>query len=108
MKLLLDESIPRRLGGLFPRSFEIVTVPEMGWAGTRNGELLRKATEAGFDALVTADQGIEYQQNLSTLGLRIVVLISPRTRLQELEPLVPKVVDVLQRESTIGVYRVAV
>ena len=86
MKLLLDESIPKRLAGLFPGDFETMTVPEMGWAGTRNGELLRKAADAGFDALVTADKGIEYQQNLSTLGLRIIVLIAPRTRLQKLEP----------------------
>lgn len=86
MKPLLDESIPKRLTGLFPGDFETMTVPEMGWAGTRNGELLRKAADAGFDALVTADQGIEYQQNLSTLSLRIIVLIAPRTRLQELEP----------------------
>jgi predicted nuclease of predicted toxin-antitoxin system len=108
MKLLLDESVPKRLAGQFPGDFETMTVPQIGWAGTRNGELLRKAADAGFDALITADQGIEYQQNLSTLGLRIIVLIAPRTRLQELEPLVPKVVDVLQRESAIGVYRVAV
>lgn len=107
MKLLLDGSIPRRLAGLFPDDVETMTAPQMGWAGTKNGELLRMATDAGFDSLITAGQGIEYQQNLSTLGLRIVVLIAPRTRLQELEPLPPKVVDLLQRESAIGVYRVA-
>lgn len=103
MKLLLDESIPRQLAAVFPVDIETVTVPQMGCAGSKNGDLLRDAVDAGFDALITADQGIENEQNPSTLRLRIGVLIAPRTRLQELEPLVPRVVDLLQRESAIGV-----
>jgi hypothetical protein len=108
MKLLLDESVPRKLAGEFPSATEIRTVPQMGWAGTKNGDLLREAAGAGFDAFITADRGIEYQQNLDSLGIRVVVLVAPRTRLQELAPLVPKVVELLERESAIGVYRVAV
>ena len=45
MKLLLDESIPRGLGACFPISFEILTVPRMGWAGRSNGDLLRLAAD---------------------------------------------------------------
>lgn len=52
---------------------ECLTVPEAGFAGKRNGALLTLAESAGFDALVTVDKGIEYEQNL--LGRRIGVVI---------------------------------
>ena len=67
MKFLLDESVPRQLGTSFPPTFEIRTVPDMGWAETENGELIQRAAESGFDALVTADTIIEHQQNPKTL-----------------------------------------
>ncbi len=62
MKLLLDESLPRRLKSLFA-DHETRTVPEMGWQGTKNGELIRLAA-AEFDVFLTADQNLQYQQNL--------------------------------------------
>ena len=73
MRLLLDESLPRRLARLFPEH-HVRTVGAMGWAGKRNGELLRPAA-ADFDALLTADQNQEHQQNLLTLPLAVVVLV---------------------------------
>ena len=107
MKLLLDESIPRPLGACFPDSFEIGTVQRMGWAGRTNGELLRLAAKHGFDAFVTADQGIEFQQNLDSLPLPVVVLVATRTRVQELQPLVPRVVDVVTGSMQRRIYRVS-
>jgi len=108
MKLLLDESIPRRLARYFPDTFEIHTVVEMGWAGTKNGVLLELAAKHNFHALITADQGIAHQQNLESLPLTVIVMIAHRTRVQELQALVSSVVDVLRNETSIGVYRVAV
>lgn len=96
MKLLLDESIPRKLSGLFPEAIEISSVPEMGWAGTKNGQLLTLAAEHEFTALVTADRGIEYQQNLANLPITIVVLVAYRTRFDDLAPLIPKVMGLLK------------
>ena len=78
----------------------------MGWAGSTNGELLRLAAGGGFDALVTVDRGFEYQQNLSSLPIPVVILVAARNRLQELEPLVPGVVEVLSRQLQPGIYRV--
>ena len=69
MKVLLDESTPRRLASSFPGSFEIRTVQQMGWAGCGNGELLRLATDHGFDSIITVDQGFEYQQNVADLPI---------------------------------------
>ena len=107
MKLLLDESIPRRLAGFFPNRFSISTVAEMGWSGTANGALLRLAAEQQFRALITADRGIAYQQNPSTLPIAVVVMVAHRTRLNDLAPLVPSVVELLEKEREIGVYHVA-
>ncbi len=108
MKLLLDESIPRKLSDYFPDQFEVFTVPQLGWAGTKNGELLKLAADHNFRALITADKGIEYQQNIATLPVTIVILIAHRTRAADLAPLVPRALEVLQQTNDIGVYRVAV
>ena len=106
MKLLLDESIPRPLGGCFPKSFEMRTVPRMGWAGRSNGDLPRLAADQEFVACITADQGIGYQQNLSNLFLPVIVLIASRTRVRELRPLVAQEVDLINGELQRRVYRV--
>ncbi|MDE0146012.1 MAG: DUF5615 family PIN-like protein [Nitrospira sp.] len=106
MKLLFDESIPRQLGAHFSDRFEIQTAQQMGWAGSKNGDLLRLAASHGFNALITADQGIEYQQNLEDLPIPVVVMIASRTRIQELQPLVHRVVDVVTGNMQKRVYRV--
>ena len=106
MRILLDESTPRRLGSSFPDSFEIRTVQQMGWAGCGNGELLRLAADHAFDALVTVDQGFEYQQNIAELPIPVVIMIAGRTRLQELRPLVSEVVAVLTSDPECRVHRV--
>ncbi len=49
MRVLLDESVPRRLSAEFPDSFGTRTVQQMDWAGCSNGELLRLAADHGFD-----------------------------------------------------------
>ena len=74
MKLLLDESVPRRLARSFPESFAVRTVQDMGWAGTPNGLLLSLAAAEGFDALVTVDRGIEHQQNVNELPIPVIVM----------------------------------
>ncbi len=93
MRLLLDESVPRRLGAAFPAAYEVRTVPQMRWAGADNGELLRLAADRGFDALLTVDRGTAHEQNLNDLPVAVVIMLAVRNRLNEL--LVPKVVDSL-------------
>ncbi len=104
--MLLDESVPRRLGATFPNSFEVHTVQQMGWAGYLNGRLLRLAAEHGFGALVTVDRGFEYEQNLHELPIPVVIMIARRTRLQELQPLVGKVVALLSANAERRIHRV--
>jgi predicted nuclease of predicted toxin-antitoxin system len=90
MRVLLDENIDRRLRRVFSSQFEIVTVTQRGWSGKHNGELLALA-EAEFDALVTMDKGIEYQQNVGQLRLRVIIVIARSNRLKDVEPLVPDI-----------------
>lgn len=92
MKLLLDESVPKRLGSFFPDEFEVRTVQQMGWTGSSNGDLLRLASAHGFYVLITVDRGIEYQQNLAYLTIPVIIMIAHQNRLQELRPLIPEVV----------------
>ncbi len=69
----------------------------MGWTRLSNGALLRQAA-AEFQALLTADQNIEFQQNLKTLPIAVVVLVAESNRLESLEPLIA---DVLQTLKTL-------
>lgn len=89
MRLLLDESLPRPLARLLPEH-DIRTVAAMGWAGKQNGELLELAA-ANFDAVLTADQNLEHQQNLGALPIAVVVLVAPTNRIESLRPLMPSV-----------------
>jgi predicted nuclease of predicted toxin-antitoxin system len=89
MRLLLDESLPRGLKKLLD-AHEVATVQEKGWAGTSNGALLRLA-ELKFDVFVTADQNLQYQQNLVGFDISVILLAAPSTRISDLEPLIPKV-----------------
>ena len=107
MNLLFDESLPRRLAEDFPGEFEVSTVQRMGWSGRSNGDLLALAAAHGFDAFITADRGIEFQQNIDTLPIPVVVMIASRTRVQELRPLVYRVVDIVIGDLEKRVYRVA-
>jgi predicted nuclease of predicted toxin-antitoxin system len=93
MRVLLDECLPKKLKREIV-GYEIVTVPEQGWAGTKNGELLRLAA-VEFDVFITIDQNLTAQQNLNKISLAIIVLSSPSNRLDVLKPLMPKVQEAL-------------
>ena len=95
MRLLLDESMPHR----FRRSLTghaVKTVVEMGWGGIQNGELLALAA-AQFDAFLTVDKNLPYQQNLATLPIAVVVLDAVSNELSALIPLVPTLEEALAR-----------
>ena len=61
--------------GVFLTQHEVRTFPEMQWhPQLENGKLLDAAESAGFDVMVTSDQNIRYQQNLTGRKLALVVL----------------------------------
>ena len=94
MRLLLDECVPRPLKREL-RDYEVKTVVEMGWAGKKNGELLKLMMQESFTILLTTDQNLRYQQNLQQAGVAVVVMIAPSNRLPDLVPLIPSVCSAL-------------
>ncbi len=94
MRILLDESVPQRLGRLLVgHSFS--SVQAEGWASTKNGKLLRLAASR-FDVLLTADKGMEYQQNQEALPMSVLVVRAHINRLDAMAQLVPAIVATLQ------------
>jgi hypothetical protein len=93
VRLLLDECVPKRLRQDLSKH-DVWTVPEMGWAGKENGELLGLA-ESLFDVFVTVDQKLKYQQSVSGRAIAVVVLVAKRTKIEFLRPLVPKLEQAL-------------
>jgi hypothetical protein len=93
VRVLLDESVPKRLGRLLA-PHEVVTVAQRRWRSVSNGELLSRAA-AEFDVLVTADRRMEYQQNVPRYRIGVIVLVARRNRLKDYEPLVPQLLEAL-------------
>ena len=89
MKILFDESLPKPLAKELS-GYNVSTTVGKGWQGKKNGELLRLAQKE-FDVFVTADQNLQYQQNLQNYKIAIIVLIAKANRLDHLKPLIPKV-----------------
>ncbi len=94
MRILLDESVPRRLKRDL-RGHQVSTVTEIGWRGKKNGELLRLAN-GQFDAFVIVDQNLEYQQNLKRFDIAFILLVAVNNKYETLSPLVPKILEVLK------------
>src|SRR5687767_13818305 len=88
MKLLLDENLPHQLRHEIS-GHECATVAYMGWAGIENGELLTRATADGFEALVTKDANVQFEQNLINLPIAVVVLHAPSNDIDDIRPLLP-------------------
>lgn len=93
MRILLDESVPGRLGPLLTGHTSI-TVQRKGWASIKNGKLL--ALAAGeYDVLLTADKGMEYQQNLATLPVAILIVLARSNRIEDVAAAVPAILAAL-------------
>jgi len=82
MKLLLDECLPRKLKNHLP-GHECHTVPEAGWAGKKNGDLLSLAELSGFQVFLTLDRGLEYEQNLKRREIAVILISAKSSRLAD-------------------------
>jgi Domain of unknown function (DUF5615) len=88
VRVLLDECVDQRLARDI-QGHDVRTVPEAGWAAFSNGELLARAQHE-FDALVTVDRNLPFQQDLSRFSIAVVVLRAPSNRLSDLRSLIPQ------------------
>lgn len=93
MRVLLDECAPRKLRRELAEH-DVSTVGEAGWGGKKNGLLLQLAAER-FDVLLTVDSNLEYQQNLVTLPIAVVVLVAVSNDINDLLPLIPQLRELL-------------
>jgi predicted nuclease of predicted toxin-antitoxin system len=96
MKVLIDESLPRYLKRMMPEH-EAQTVPERGWAGIQNGELLQLA-ENEFEVFLTADKNLRYQQNLK--DRRLAIIEFPSNKLSVVKSLEAELHDLLAQATT--------
>ncbi len=94
MRVLLDECVPRKLRRELT-DHEVLTVTERGWSGIENGSLLTLA-EVEFEAFLTVDQNLKYQQNLKAFNIGIILLIAKNNRLKTLLPLMPEAREALE------------
>jgi len=89
--VLIDECLPKKLAKEIT-GFEVITVPEAGWAGKQNGELLKLASK-DFDIFITIDQNLTAQQAISKTGLSVMVISAKSNRFNDLQPLIPKIIE---------------
>ncbi|MCX6874347.1 MAG: hypothetical protein NTW21_11160 [Verrucomicrobia bacterium] len=91
MRVLLDECLPARLRRDLP-GHEVMTVPQAGWAGIKNGNLLRLIAESGqFEVFLTMDKSLPQQQQLKRLPFAVAVLRANSNRFEDTHPLMPEV-----------------
>ena len=102
MKLLLDEDLDVKLRFRFGPAHEISTVRHMNWVGKKNGELLALIQEAGFDAFITGDQNMPYQQNWRARSFTVVVLAAHPKRYDIHLQVLPQVLALLAQSGLAG------
>ena len=93
MRVLLDECVDRRLASALS-GHVVSTVPQAGWAGVRNGELLTLAAQQ-FDVFLTVDRNLSFQQHLPRYEIAVIVVHASTNRLRDLLSLVPRILAAL-------------
>ena len=92
MRILLDECVPRGLKRSFRGVGSVVTVPDVGLSGYKNGRLLARIT-GDFDVFITTDKSIQFQQNLSKHDMAFVLLRAVSNDIADLQPLIPRLLE---------------
>jgi predicted nuclease of predicted toxin-antitoxin system len=92
MKILIDEQLPTKLKYIFSGSgYEVLTVRDMKWLGTKNGRLLELMKLNSFDVLITNDKNLHYQQNMTGLKVCIVNINSKTNRYEDVIELLEQI-----------------
>lgn len=98
--------MPHRFAHLIT-GHSVSTVGQIGWKGTRNGALPQQAALAGFDVMITLDQGMEYQQDIERHELAVIVLLPKSNRIEHLEPFIPPLLETIAIASVGKVQRIS-
>lgn len=73
LRVLFDKNVPYPLRQHL-LDWQVKTAEEEGWNQISNGELITYAEEAGYHILLTCDQNLRYQQEITNRRISIVVL----------------------------------
>ena len=96
MRVLVDECVPKRVKFLLAEAgHDCQTVPEAGFSGKENGELLALAEEK-FDILLTVDKNIRYQQNIAGRKIAILIIRAASSDFEDVRPHIPDALTALQ------------
>jgi len=95
VRILLDECVNPRLRKAFP-DHTVLTIAEAKWRAVPDAELITRA-QGRCDVLVTTDKGFEYEHNLGKLSFGIVIVHVQRNRMEFYGPLIPALLDAIQR-----------
>ena len=104
MRVLLDECVHARLAKEL-KEHDVSTVQSIGWSGIKNGALLARASKS-FDAFITSDKNIEYQQHRVRLPLPVITIATKGNMWSDIEPIVPELKVLLSGELTNSFHRV--
>jgi predicted nuclease of predicted toxin-antitoxin system len=94
VRVILDECLPAVFANELT-GHDVVTVRQAGFAGVRNGELLKRIEKAGFDAFVTVDKNLPNEHRMTGLSFGIVLLRAKSNRLVDIRPLTRKILEAL-------------
>jgi hypothetical protein len=95
MRVLLDECVDWRLLRDLT-GHDVKTARQMGWSEVKNGQLLRLTSEH-FDAFVTVDRNLSFQNKVIDLPLAVIVLAAPTNRLADLRLLLPRLLPAIDQ-----------
>jgi predicted nuclease of predicted toxin-antitoxin system len=97
MKILIDEQLPTKLKNLFlDMGYEVFTVRDMKWLGTKNGELLKLMSVNSFNVLLTNDKNLYYQQKISALKVCILNINAKTNRYDDVLKLLDRIKNKLK------------
>jgi hypothetical protein len=106
VRTYIDEDVNPRIAR-FLHGHTFGTPNSQGWKGLQNGQLLAKLA-GEFDALLTHDGNLEFQQNLSKTNLRIIVLEMTGRQLSDYEAIASEVEIGLQKANPGSIHRVRI
>ncbi len=78
------------------------SVPELGWSGIKNGDLLKQMQDKGLEILLSIDKNMSHQQNLEKYSVSLLVFDVRDTRYDSPVPFVAKTEELLKKEIPLG------
>ncbi|MDF3819605.1 hypothetical protein P3G55_06825 [Leptospira sp. 96542] len=103
MKILIDENLPKKLKKSL-QELSVYTIQEKQWLGLKNGDLIQKMLGDGFDTLITLDQNLKYQQNLSKYPIAVLLINLENNQYSTILPYLEKIKSILSGNIQPGIH----